>query len=234
MEIGILMTGHAPEELHPEYGGYPEMFARLLDGHGFSFRTWAVVDMEFPDDPDTADGWLITGSRFGVYEDLPWIPPLKDLIRAIYAKQKPLVGICFGHQIMADALGGRAEKSDRGWGTGRQTYTTPEGEEITLNAFHQDQVTAKPPRARTIASSDFCEFAALAYRDNTVSVQAHPEFTDAFVSDLITARADILPPSHVTAALEKPHTDATTSWAISLLADALKSGDAQNHGQKSP
>ena len=84
MLIGILQTGHAPDPIQPDYGDYSDMFERLLGGQGFTFRTWNVVDMDFPTSTDAADGWLITGSRHGAYEDHPFIPPLEDTIRAIY------------------------------------------------------------------------------------------------------------------------------------------------------
>ena len=101
MQIGILQTGLAPEMLAPKMGDYPDMFARLLDGNGFTFRTYRVVEGEFPASVTDCDGWLITGSRHGVYEDHPWIAPLEQFIRDAYAAHVPMVGICFGHQIVA-------------------------------------------------------------------------------------------------------------------------------------
>src|SRR5690606_24036163 len=121
--IGILQTGHAAEPIRAEQGDYDEMFRRLLGGHGFTFSTWNVVDGEFPEGPEAAEGWLITGSRHGAYEEHDWLPPLEDLIRAIREAKRPLVGICFGHQIVAQALGGRVEKFDGGWSVGPQHYT---------------------------------------------------------------------------------------------------------------
>ncbi|PKP84422.1 MAG: glutamine amidotransferase, partial [Alphaproteobacteria bacterium HGW-Alphaproteobacteria-2] len=144
MKIGILQTGHAPDELIAEHGDYPAQFRRLLAGHGFEFDDYAVVDGEFPADIHAADGWLITGSRHGVYEDHPWIPPLEEFIRRAYVEHVPLAGICFGHQIIAQALGGKAEKFAGGWAVGPQTYRLAGGGEITLNAWHQDQVTRRP------------------------------------------------------------------------------------------
>jgi len=122
MKIGILQTGHAPDELRPVLGDYADLFTALLAGQGFDFAVWNVVDGELPDDPRAADGWLITGSKHGAYEDHPWIPPLEALIRDAYAAGVPLVGICFGHQIIAQALGGRVIKFPGGWMVGRQVY----------------------------------------------------------------------------------------------------------------
>lgn len=193
MLIGILQTGHAPEALSGEMGDYPDMFERLLDGEGFTFRTWRVVDMQFPPDVHAADGWLLTGSRHGAYEDHPFIPPLEDFIRRAYAEAVPLVGICFGHQIIAQALGGKVEKFAGGWSVGPQSYDF-EGEPLTLNAWHQDQVTVTPPGARVIATNPFCANAALAYDDRALTVQAHPEFKAPFLDGLMRTRGPGLVP----------------------------------------
>ena len=160
MKIGILQTGLVAPELAQEHGEYPDMFMRLLGGHGFDFETWSVVRDDFPEGPEAAEGWLITGSKFGAYEDHPWIRRLEQLIRDIVAADKPLVGICFGHQIMAQALGGRVEKFSGGWAIGPQTYDFPDGPR-TVQAWHQDQVVKAPEGAETVASNDFCRHAAL-------------------------------------------------------------------------
>jgi len=187
MQIGILTTGHAPDALRPDFGDYPDLFRRLLGGEGFTFRNWNVVDMEFPAGPAECDGWLITGSRHGAYEDHPFIPPLSDLIRAIYAAGVPLVGICFGHQIIAQALGGKVEKYPGGWAVGRTEYDFG-GQKMALNAWHQDQVVVRPPAAQVCGSNDFCENAALVYDNRIFTVQAHPEFSRPFVADMIEKR----------------------------------------------
>ena len=193
MQIGILQTGHAPDALIGQSGDYPAMFARLLDGHDLTFHTWAVVDGEFPSGIYDADGWLITGSRHGAYENHPWIPPLEAFIRDAYAAKVPLVGICFGHQIIAKALGGRVEKFPGGWSVGPTNYDFG-GDALTLNAWHQDQVVEKPAGATVIASNEFCANAALLYDDRAFTVQAHPEFRSDFVGGLITKRGRGLVP----------------------------------------
>lgn len=186
MKIGILQTGDAPEPL-ADLGTYPDMFARLLDGRGFTFAAYRVLGMVFPATVHDCDGWLITGSRHGVYEDHPFIPPLEQFIRDAFAAGVPVAGVCFGHQIMAQALGGRVEKFAGGWSTGATEYDFG-GETLRLNAWHQDQVIEPPPGATTIATSPFCQYAGLAYGKTGISVQAHPEYGDAFVQGLIDHR----------------------------------------------
>jgi len=187
MKIGILQTGHAPEEVRDELGDVNDFFIRLLDSQGFSFETFCVVDGDFPDGPDTCDGWLITGSKHGAYEDHPWIPPLESLIRDVYSAGVPLVGICFGHQIIAQAMGGKVEKFAGGWSIGRVEYAF-EDETLAINAWHQDQVVQRPAAARVVASNHFCENAALIYGKKVFTVQPHPEFDATFVEGLADHR----------------------------------------------
>jgi GMP synthase (glutamine-hydrolysing) len=196
MKIGILLTGHAPDELELHYGNYIEMFKSLLSGQDFEFVGYKVVDGDFPEAVTDADGWLITGSKHGVYEDHSWIPPLEDVIRAAVTQNIPLVGVCFGHQIIAQALGGTVEKFDGGWAVGRQIYDFS-GTDIAMNAWHQDQVTALPPGAVAIASNDFCKNAAILYGDRAITVQAHPEFSADFVDGLINTRGRGVVPDEV-------------------------------------
>lgn len=187
MKIGILQTGHSPEEMLEAHGTYSDRFTALLDGQGFEFETFSVVDGQFPQGADDADGWLITGSKHGAYEDHDWIPPLEDLIRDISDSHKPMVGVCFGHQIIAQALGGKVEKFDGGWSVGRTEYTM-DGAPVALNAWHQDQVVALPDGAQVVGSSDFCANAMLAYGDHIWTLQPHPEFGSDFIDGLIRHR----------------------------------------------
>lgn len=211
MKIGILLTGHAPDELHAQTGDYDTVFTRLLDGHGLSFDSYSVVDGVFPTGADAADGWLITGSKHGVYEDHDWIPPLETLVRDIHARDLPLIGVCFGHQIIAQALGGKVEKFSGGWSIGRTEYQTPDGP-LVLNAWHQDQITRLPEGAQVLAQSDFCANAVLAYGDNIWTVQPHPEFTPNMIDVLIRTRGRGLVPDPILDAAEakfdQPHDSA--------------------------
>ncbi len=196
MLIGILQCGHFVEREGVPYRDYTQLYADLLDGHGFTFRGWDVVDMAFPATIRDADGWLISGSKHGAYDNLPFIPPLESFIRDAYANSVPLVGICFGHQIMAQALGGKAEKFSGGWAIGHTEYDFGDAT-VALNAWHQDQVTKLPPDARTIASTEFCEHAALAYKGRAYSVQPHPEFNQLEMETLLDLRAPGVVPDNI-------------------------------------
>lgn len=188
MRIGILKCGQSPEVIRGELGDYDTLFERLLAGRGFEFTSYHVEAMQFPASVHDAEGWLLTGSRHGVYEDHAFIPPLEDFIRRAYAEHVPMVGICFGHQIIAQALGGKVAKHPGGWAIGPQDYDFA-GERVTMNAWHQDQVQQAPPGATVLAGNEFCENAVLAYDDRALTVQAHPEFGDDFIQGLLDHRA---------------------------------------------
>lgn len=223
MKIGILQTGLCPPDLVEEHGEYDEMFARFLDGNGFDFTSYKVVENMFPASVSDADGWLITGSKHGAYEDHDWIPPLENFLREAYSKNIPIVGICFGHQILAQALGGKVEKFSGGWAVGKQTYALDEtGSNVELMAWHQDQVTGLPPDATVIGSSPFCRYAALAYGNKALTVQPHPEFGLEFVEALFEARKEMLP-DEVAARQKDDHTGPLDSATIAkMMAQVLK------------
>lgn len=201
MQIGILQTGESPDALR-EQGDYPDFFETLLVGRGLTFRRFAVLRMDFPASVHDCDGWLITGSRFGAYEDHAFIPPLEQFIRDAYAARVPVVGVCFGHQIIAQAMGGKVEQFKGGWSVGATEYDFG-GETLTLNAWHRDQVTVKPETAERIATSAFCENAALLYDDRMLTVQAHPEFKPEFVDGLMRTRGPGLVPDNLMAEARK-------------------------------
>lgn len=201
MKIGILQTGRTPDEMRADHGDYDDLFKRLLDGRGFTFETYPVLDGVLPTSVNDADGWLLTGSKFGTYEGHEWIAPLEKFLRQAFAAAVPIVGVCFGHQILAQALGGKVEKFSGGWQVGATDYVRADGAKDTIMAWHQDQVVELPEGAAVIGASDLCANAMLAYGDKALTVQAHPEFTPAFLRDLLNARRDVLP-EHISSGAE--------------------------------
>lgn len=191
LRIAVLQTGRSMESALPRHGDYDEMCKTMLGLSADQANTYCVLDGIFPQDINQYDLFIITGSKYAVYERHAWIPPLEQLIREIYARGIKLIGVCFGHQIMAQALGGTAEKSDQGLGVGLMDYVLTGGEVVSLYAWHQDQVTRAPEGADVIASSNFCPIAGLRYGQQAISFQAHPEFSAEYERELLLERRGV-------------------------------------------
>ena len=231
--IGILETGHNSAPLAERFGRFSDAFARWLAAHREEFPVeldvWHVEAHELPASVDACDGWIVTGSAAGVYEDHDWLEPTRAFLRAAVAARRRVLGVCFGHQLLAQALGGHVEKSAKGWGIGHHSYDVlgaepwmdPPLPRLSLLACHQDQVVTAPPGARVLASSAFCEHAMLALDDHVLTVQAHPEFSADYAAALYGSRrerfGDALTDDAL-ASLERP-TDAGTfaRWALAFL-----------------
>ncbi|PCI85842.1 MAG: GMP synthase [Hyphomicrobiales bacterium] len=206
MKIGLLMAGENSGEIANKYGEYEQQFIDLFEplhsknNTPIEWKVYYVMRDEFPISIDDCDAYIITGSRFGVYDELPWMIDLAAYIRLIVSAKKRLTGVCFGHQIIAHALGGKVIKVEQGFGVGMHEYKMVIPSAIahlaqdndfalkttfTVNVMHGDQVVERPPTAEIIATSDFCEFAGLYYPEGVLTYQGHPEFDNQFIRDLI-------------------------------------------------
>lgn len=198
MLIGLLEAETLPEKVVKEFGSYGNMFERLLKQSqpDLTFRYYAADQGQLPADLDECDAYILTGSRFNAYDTDPWIENLKALIREIDANQKKCLGICFGHQLIAEALGGKVERSEKGWGVGaaefeiyQQTpYLEEFGNKYSVLVSHQDQVIRLPTGAKHLAGNDFCPFGAYSIGKHIFSMQGHPEFSSAYLQRLIVNR----------------------------------------------
>lgn len=206
MRIGILETGLVNDDLRVEHGSYPEMVSQLLkiaDPH-IEFTFYSVVRGELPASLAECEAYVVTGSKHNSFDEDPWIMRLKSLIRDLFDAHTPLLGICFGHQVIAHALGGRAAKSEKGWGAGIYKSYICEGldcpwmdegvAEYNLVVSHQDQVIKLPEGATLLASNDFCENSAYFIDNRVLSFQGHPEFTIDYAKALLQSRQSIIDP----------------------------------------
>jgi GMP synthase-like glutamine amidotransferase len=211
MKLTILGVGEVPEPLRAAHGLYAPMFARMFDDAGVAFEYETIPVAEgapFPD-PSALDAVLVPGSAAGVYEDHPWMEPLRAFIRSAYAAKTPMLGICFGHQAIADALGGEVRKSEKGWGLGRHLYAVTgrpaflagDAAALAIACSHQDQVIVPPAEAEVFLASGFTPNAGLVYRNGaTVTLQPHPEFDDGYARALAGLRRGRAPDAVVDAA----------------------------------
>lgn len=212
MKIGLLMAGESAGSMAVKYGLHEDQFIDLFDplndvaAEKIEWKIYYVLRDEFPKTVDECDAYLVTGSKHGVYDKLPWMAELSEFIRNIVSAQKRLTGVCFGHQIIAEALGGKVVKVDQGFGIGMHEYKMVIPSEIShlaqdgdlalqttfkVNVMHGDQVVELPPTAEMIASSEFCEFAGLYYPEGVLTYQGHPEFDNQFIRDLIEYKWDL-------------------------------------------
>ncbi|MCU1358177.1 MAG: synthase [Acidimicrobiales bacterium] len=235
LRIGLLQCGHLHTDLQPDYGDYPEIFSALLGSHGVEIATWDVTSGPPPDATDACDGWLVSGSARSTYDPLPWIPPVEQFLRDVVADQAPLVAICFGHQLLAQAHGGRVARAGAGWGVGAHEYhfLTAEGwmeppheAPIRLVASHQDQVVELPDGAQVIARTDHCPIAAYTLGPAALAIQPHPEFSTAVSRDLIERRRELIGAERsddALASLDRPLDQAiVAAWIASFLRDTAR------------
>ena len=231
MKLGILKTDQVRPEWVPEFGEYPDMFIKLLGqvDPDLEFRVYDVEQGEYPADIDEVDAYLITGSKSSVYDDKPWIKILMEFVRELDRRRKKLVGICFGHQLVAHALGGRTEKSPKGWGVGLHTHrftATPawhdqQALEFDILVSHQDQVVKNAEGARVLAGSDFCENAVCQVGDHILTFQGHPEFVPGYSREIMEFRRQVVGEQvyarGVASLVAPPQNERVARWILKFL-----------------
>lgn len=236
MKIGLLQCDDVAQQLQPMHGNYPQMFEDLLraqipDLHMITYR---VMDGEYPTDPAECQAYLTTGSKYGVNDGLAWVDVLEDFVRQLWQDRIPLIGVCFGHQLMAKALGGEVGKSEKGWGVGvsfnqvmtRKSWMEPWQDKLDLIVSHQDQVIRLPSGvgAEVLVSSIFCPYYVVQYEQHFLSVQGHPEFCKAYSRDLMEMRKGAIPDARLReghASLNaEVDADLMMRWVLNFLAQA--------------
>lgn len=198
MKIGILLTDEPDKAQVDKYGDYYDMFQKLFnsveDNH--TFIPYQITNNIYPNNIDECDAYLITGSKYSVYDGFEWIDILKEYIKKLFQQEKKLIGICYGHQIIAEALGGKVIKSDKGWGVGikesktvqKKSWMSPYQDVISLRYSHQDQVTTLPKGSELITTNEFCPNAGYQIDNVILTLQGHPEYSSEFLEFLMTKR----------------------------------------------
>lgn len=198
ISVGLLLCDHLDPEPAAVAGDYPELYPAAFGPHGLDIRVYEATRGELPTDLDECDAWMVSGSRHCAYDDDGWILDLKDLIVEAAAQERPLAGICFGHQLAARALGGEVTRAD-GWGVGGRTFdivspapwmTPVPPQQFTILMSHRDQVTTLPDGAELIATADYCPVGAYRVGSHLFCVQGHPEFVPGLSAILMQLRRD--------------------------------------------
>lgn len=226
LRLAILDADILYDELRPKWHSYGQMFVHLLRDAGIDWQldVHSVINGQYPAFPDDYDAFLITGSKYDSFADDQWIVQLRNYARELYAAGKPITGICFGHQVLAHALGGEAARSDAGWGLGVMSYELQDPPAfiqdhgpVRLIISHRDQVSRLPEQAQLLLHNDFCPMAAFHIPGRVLAIQGHPEFTVDYARDLLDQRVDALPADLIARAretLQTPHDGAKVAHWI--------------------
>jgi len=232
MKLGILQCDHVQAGLQPDFGDYPAMFEHALNTAGIplDIHFYAVIDGEFPDDVHACDVYMSSGSKWGVNDDQPWIRQLELFIQDLYSAGKGFVGICFGHQLIARALGGEVQKAENGWGVGiahtslvnNRQWMQPQKTDLALVVSHQDQITRLPDNTNVLMSSDFCPYSMIQVGEHFLGLQGHPEFSASYSSALMDVRRDRIPAETITAGMDSLSYPADDQLAIQWILQFLR------------
>ncbi|WP_419840862.1 glutamine amidotransferase-related protein [Candidatus Poriferisodalis sp.] len=242
LRLGLLRCDDPVPELRSICGTYADMFARLIRHVDPSVQldTFSLPDGQWPGDLDAYDGWMTTGTRASVYDDVPWIRDFADFVRRLHAERRKMFGVCFGHQMIAHALGGVVARAAHGWTVGAHVWSIreqrrwmdPPAAQIRLMHSHQDQVLTLPPGGAVLAGSDRCPMAMLAVGEHLVGIQGHPEFQPEFVGPLYESRIELLGAEAVAqaqASLEAPCSqELVARWMLRFFA-TRPNGDTRPH-----
>lgn len=231
MKIGILQTDSVRPELIDQFGDYPAMFQALFSKVDplLGFETYDVQNGEYPNSVHDCDAYVTTGSKASVYDGASWINTLTDYIIHLNNHNKKLLAVCFGHQLVAEAFGGKTEKSSKGWGVGVHTvqvyknksWMQPAQDSFNVVVSHQDQVTQLPANAELIAGNAFCPYSMFQLGDDILTIQGHPEFGKPYAKTMMQYRADKIAETTLKEGIEslqKPVDDLTIiKWFVAFL-----------------
>ena len=232
MKIGVLLCDRVNPALRPEFGDYPEMFTALLNDLSDTpeLAFYASYNGELPLSAIECDAYVISGSKHSVNDKFEWIAQLQSFILILYQKQIPLVGICFGHQLIAKALGGKVALSEKDWGLGvtKLNVFEPQGwmhsnqSQLNLLVSHQEQVITLPKGAKILAGNDFCPVGIFQIGRHFLGIQGHPEFTPEYTAALIQLRAGQISNQTLDLALASLRLDVNRELVLNWIAQFLR------------
>ncbi len=236
MKIGLLNAYICDPDPNSYQYQYEPMFRHYFSEHisaTWILNEYRITQGNWPTTIDECDGWIIGGSPKSVYDKDSWIAELITFVKNCHHHKKSLVGICFGHQLIAQALGGNVRKSEKGWGVGVRDFNmltskpwmTETKAHCSLLFSHQDQVKELPEGAELLATDPFCPNQIYTIGDHILSIQGHPEFTTTYMRDRLESRKAIIGDhSYQTActSLSKPADSALLgSWIHAFFTNAI-------------
>ncbi len=208
--IGLLMCGHVDPKSTHIAGDYPELYATLLQSQPIELVRYDLDEGRFPESESECDGWICSPSRSSAYDELPWIADAEELHRRFIAHEVPYVGICFGHQLLAQSLGAAVRRAAHGWNVGvheyeivaPQQWMSDDHTNVALIASHQDQVQSLPGDATLLfrAPDGSCPIAGMLVGERAWTIQLHPEFVPDLADHLLAGRVELIGADKVAAA----------------------------------